>query len=161
MRVSHAAVSASPSTPGFFASTNGRRRSTSFSMSVCTRLRSRSYASSLARCSGESLERFFDAAEEDDWAWKALLMLLLLLLRHWRGVLGAQERPSGDPVSLRRMWTWLWMVPHGLCESAIRMWGFGGRCGHGRGEGVRADGLEVCLFLVGQQMYLRHWSCLL
>jgi hypothetical protein len=162
MRVSHVAVSASPSTPGFFALTNGRRRSTSFSVSVCTRLRSRLYALSLAHCSGESLERFFDAAEEDDWAWKVLLMLLLLLLRHWRGVLGAQERLSGDPVSLRQMWTWLWMVPHGLCESAIRMWGFGGGCGRGRGcgEGVRADGLEVCLFLIGQQMYLRHWSCL-
>jgi hypothetical protein len=160
MRVSHTAISVSPSTPGFFASTNGRRHLTSFSVSVCTHLRSRSYASSLACCLGESLECFFDAAEEDDCVWKALLMLLLLLLHHWRGVLGAQERPSGDPVSLWWMWMWLWMVPRGLCESAIRMWGFSGGCGRGRGEGVRANGLEVCLFLVGQQMYLRHWSCL-
>jgi hypothetical protein len=127
-------------------------RLTSFSVSVRTRLRSRLYVSSLACCSGESLERFFDAAEEEDWAWKALLMLLLLL-RRWRGVLGAQERLSGDLVSLRWMQTWLWTVPRGLCESAIRMWGFGGGCGCGGREGVRADGLKVCLFLVRQHVF--------
>jgi hypothetical protein len=102
LHVSHAAVSVSPSTPGFFASTNGCRHSMSFSVSVHTCLCSQLYMLSLARCSGESLECFFDTAEEEDWVWKVLLMLLLLLCP-WRGVLGAQERPSGDLVSLRRM----------------------------------------------------------
>ena len=87
--------------------------------------------------------------EEEDWAWKALLMLLLLLHLQ-RGILGAQERPSEGTVSLQQMRTWLWMVPCGLCESAIQMWGFSGRCGRGGGEGVCANGLEVCLFLIGQ-----------
>jgi hypothetical protein len=65
MRISHAAVSSSPAPPGFFASTNGRKRSTSFSVSIRTRtsrarLRSRSCSSSFARCSGVSLERFLE-----------------------------------------------------------------------------------------------------
>jgi hypothetical protein len=65
MRVSHAPVSSSPAPPGLFASTNGRKRSTSFSVSIRTRasrarLRSRSCASSFARCSGVSLERFLE-----------------------------------------------------------------------------------------------------
>jgi hypothetical protein len=65
-------------------------------------LHSQSYASSLARCSGKSLEHFLNTVEEQE----------NVMLHLWRGMLGAQERLSGGLVLLQQMWTWLVETRH-------------------------------------------------